>query len=63
MLPSLLMAQPLQVLLLGEEMLIFLDGIVDEYDALETRLAEAEAVETAAAERLATLQGSSPDLQ
>ena len=49
--------------LLEEEMLIFLDGIVDEYDALETRLAEAEAVETAAAERLATLQGSSPDLQ
>lgn len=44
--------------LLEEEMLIFLDGIVDEYDELETRLAEAEAVETAAAERLARLTGA-----
>jgi hypothetical protein len=42
---------------LEEEMLIFLDGIVDEYDELETRLGEAEAAELAAAERLATLRG------
>jgi hypothetical protein len=38
-------------------MLIFLDGIVDEYDELEMRLGEAEAAELAAAERLATLRG------
>lgn len=47
---------------LEEEMLIFLDGIVDEYDALETRLAEAEAAELAAAEHLAHLRGDSPDM-
>lgn len=46
---------------LEEEMLIFLDGIVDEYDALESRLAEAEAVEADAAERLAGITGSAPD--
>ncbi len=46
--------------LLEEEMMIFLDGIVDEYDELETRLAEAEAVEASAAERLAELQGDVP---
>lgn len=40
-----------------EEMLIFLDGIVDEYDALETRLEEAEDFEAEAAERLAELSG------
>ncbi len=45
---------------LEEEMLIFLDGIVDEYDLLETRLAEAEAAEVDAAERLAELQGDDP---
>lgn len=45
---------------LEEEMLIFLDGIVDQYDALETRLAEAEALEAEAAERLAELQGGYP---
>lgn len=44
-----------------EEMLIFLDGIVDEYDALETQLAEAEAAEQAAAERIANLRsGADP---
>lgn len=43
-----------------EQMLIYLDGMVDEYDALETRLAEAEASERAAAEALSTLRGDSP---
>jgi len=43
---------------LEEEMLIFLDGIVAEYDLLESRLAEAKAVESVAAERLAELQGN-----
>ena len=41
--------------LLEEEMLVFLDGIVDEYDELEARLAEAEELEIVAAERLAAL--------
>lgn len=47
--------------MLEEEMLIFLDGIVEQYDQLETRLAEAEAAEQAAAERLGSLRGERPD--
>ena len=50
-------AQGLDPESLEEEMLIFLDGIVEEYDELETRLAEAEAAELAAAERLSRLGG------
>lgn len=53
-------AQGMDPELLEEEMLIFLDGIVDEYDLVEARLAEAEAAEAAAAERLAELQGGEP---
>jgi hypothetical protein len=48
-------AQGMDPEVLEEEMLIFLDGIVDEYDELEARLAEAEELEIAAAERLAEL--------
>jgi hypothetical protein len=47
---------------LEEEMLIFLDGIVDEYDELETRLAEAEALQADAAERLGRITGSAPEV-
>ncbi len=54
-------AQGIDPEVLEEEMLIFLDGIVDEYDALEARLAEAEAAELAAAERLAKLRGEVPE--
>ena len=54
-------AQGLDPDALEEEMLIFLDGIVEEYDQLETRLAEMEAAELAAAERLAKLRGELPD--
>ncbi|MGE0624364.1 MAG: hypothetical protein AB7I04_15250 [Pseudomonadales bacterium] len=42
---------------LEEQMLIFLDGIVDEYDELEGRLAAAEAAEQEAADRLEALGG------
>ncbi|MEM8768166.1 MAG: hypothetical protein AAGE43_12020, partial [Pseudomonadota bacterium] len=35
-----------------DQMLIYLDSIVDQYDALETRLMDAEAAELEAAERL-----------
>ncbi len=47
--------------MLEEEMLIFLDGVVTQYDELETRLAEAEDAERAASERLITLRGDLPD--
>jgi len=40
-----------------EEMLIFLDGIVEEYDELEGRLSAAEAAEREAADRLEALGG------
>jgi len=50
-------AQGLDPEALEEEMLIFLDGIVDEYDELEARLAEAEALELEAAENLSRLGG------
>jgi hypothetical protein len=56
-------AQGIDTEALEEEMLIFLDGIVEEYDALETRLAEAEAAELAAAERLARLRGDLPGVE
>lgn len=46
---------------LEDEMLIFLDGVVERYDELETQLAEAEAAELAAAEWLETLRGGSAD--
>jgi hypothetical protein len=55
-------AQGMDPDLLEEEMLIFLDGIVDEYDELETRLAEAEEMEAEAAERLARITGAAADL-
>ncbi len=42
---------------LEEEMLMFLAGMVDQYDELETLLTEAETLESAAAERLAALRG------
>ncbi len=48
---------------LEEEMLIFLDGIVDEYDTLEARLAEAEFAEADAAARLARMTGSEPEAE
>jgi hypothetical protein len=56
-------AQGIDTEALEEEMLIFLDGIVEEYGALETRLAEAEAAELAAAERLARLRGDLPGVE
>ena len=40
-----------------EQMLIFLDAIVTQYDELEGRLATAEAAEHAAADRLQALRG------
>lgn len=43
---------------LEEQMLIFLDGLVAEYDELEGRLAAAEAAEQEAAETLDALGGS-----
>lgn len=43
---------------LKEQMLIFLDGLVEEYDELEGRLAAAEAAEQEAAEALEALGGS-----
>lgn len=55
-------AQGMDPELLEEEMMIFLDGIVDEYDELEARLADAEETEADAAERLARITGAASDL-
>lgn len=54
-------AQGTDAAVIEEQMLIYLDGMVDEYDALETRLAEAEASERAAAEALSMLRGGPAD--